>query len=103
VLDVDSVALTKALVIAGYGYTILTYSSVHDEVSRGVLQARVIERPPLVATLSIVRLREERSPRLARELVRTVREVLRNLVEDGTWKGVVKHGQPSPRGARNRA
>lgn len=98
VLDVDSVALTKALVMGGYGYTILTYSSVHDEVARGVLQAQFIERPPLLATLSIVRLREERSPRLARELVRTVREVLRGLVDDGTWKGVVKHGQASRAG-----
>lgn len=98
VLEVDSVALTKAMVKRGYGYTILTYSSVHDEVMRGELQARFIERPPLIATLSIVRLREERSPRLARELVRTVREVLRGLVDDGSWKGVVKRGHPASRG-----
>jgi LysR family nitrogen assimilation transcriptional regulator len=100
VLDVDSVGLTKALVKSGFGYTILTYASVHQEAERGELQVQFIDRPPLLATLSIVRLREERASRLPRELVRTVREVLRGLVEDGTWQGVVKRGQPHSRAAR---
>ena len=100
VLDVDSVGLTKALVKGGFGYTILTYASVHEEAVRGELQVQAIERPPLLATLSIVRLREERASRLPRELVRTVRAVLRGLVDDGTWKGVVKRGQPQARAAR---
>jgi LysR family nitrogen assimilation transcriptional regulator len=87
ILEVDSVALTKAMVRDGFGYTMLTYGSVHDEVARGELSARFIERPPLSSTLTIVRLREDRSSRLPRELSRTVREVLRTLVDQGTWRG----------------
>jgi LysR family nitrogen assimilation transcriptional regulator len=100
VLEIDGVALTKSMVRRGFGYTILTYASVYDEVERGELQARFIERPPLLATLSIVRLRDERGAQLPKELETTVREVLFRLVDDGNWKGVVRRGEPRARPAR---
>jgi LysR family nitrogen assimilation transcriptional regulator len=87
VLEADSVVLTKALVRQGLGYSILTYASVQDEVVRGELRAFPIERPPLISTLALASLRDTKNSRTARDLAGTVRAVLRDLVDQGRWRG----------------
>ncbi|WP_246088627.1 LysR family transcriptional regulator [Phreatobacter stygius] len=85
--EVDSVALTKALVGAGRGYTMLTYASVHDAVMRGELTARRLDRPPIVATLAIAMRKDRRTAPLARELSATLTSVMAELVASGGWRG----------------
>ncbi|MEP9375348.1 LysR family transcriptional regulator [Aquabacter sp. CN5-332] len=84
--EVDSVALTKAMVRAGHGYTILTYSSVHEEVARGDLTMHTIDHPPIIATLSAVMLKETATTPLARELTDALRATLLGLIQRGIWR-----------------
>jgi LysR family nitrogen assimilation transcriptional regulator len=85
--EVDSVALTKALVRTGQGYTILTYASVRDEVDRGDLSVRPIEHPPIIATLSMAMRAETVLAPLAREVVQEIRHLLVDLARSGAWSG----------------
>ena len=85
-LEVDSVTLTKAMVKSGLGCTILAYAAVHDEVMRGELKVRVIERPALVSTVAIAMLREHRTHKLPNELRQTVIAEVNKLVADGVWR-----------------
>jgi LysR family transcriptional regulator, nitrogen assimilation regulatory protein len=97
--EVDSVALTKALVAAGHGYTILTYASVHDAVMRGELTARRLDRPPIVATLAIATRKDTRTAPLVRELSATLRAVLADLVASGAWRGAHAMTDPEETGS----
>jgi len=89
VLEVDSVALTKALVRRDLGYGFLTYTAVAAEVARGELQAFAIERPAIRSVISMATLREQRASRLVREMTMVVKEQLRELVVNGAWQGTV--------------
>jgi len=86
VLEVDSVALTKALVRRGLGYSFLTYTAIQDEVERGELCAHMIERPPITSTISLATLREHRASRLVRVMSDIVQETLHELVVNGPWR-----------------
>jgi LysR family nitrogen assimilation transcriptional regulator len=85
-LEVDSVTLAKAMVKNGLGCTILAYAAVHEEVMRGELKVRVIERPALVSTVAVAVLRERRADKLPNELRRTVIAEVNKLVSDGVWR-----------------
>lgn len=85
--EVDSVALTKALVRTGRGYTMLTYASVRDEVERGDLSARAIEHPPIIATLSLAMRNETMAAPLAREVALEIQNLLLELSRSGAWPG----------------
>jgi LysR family nitrogen assimilation transcriptional regulator len=85
-LEVDSVPLAKAMVKNGLGCTILAYAAVHEEVTRGELKVRVIERPALVSTVAVAMLRERRADRLPNELRRIVIAEVNKLVSDGVWR-----------------
>lgn len=87
VLEVDSVALTKALVMRGTGHSILTAAAVHEEVLAGTLRAFPIDRPPLTSTLAIATLRAARSSAPAEALKRILREVIHEFVDQGVWTG----------------
>lgn len=85
-LEVDSVSLAKAMVKNGLGCTILAYASVYNEVQRGELKMRVIERPALISTVAVAVLRERRTLRLPNELRRTAIAEVNRLVADGVWR-----------------
>lgn len=87
VLEVDSVALTKALVMRGMGHSILTAAAVQTEVAKGRLRAFPIDRPPLTSTLAIATLRTARTSPPADALKRTLRDVIHEFVDSGVWKG----------------
>lgn len=86
-LEVDSVALTKKLVLGGHGYAIFTYGAVHDDVVRGDLIARPIERPAIRSVMTIATLREGRSSQLVHLLRNMVREQLHRILHSDTWHG----------------
>jgi LysR family nitrogen assimilation transcriptional regulator len=85
-LQVDSVALTKAMVRNGLGSTVLPGTAVQDELSRGVLSFRPIVRPSLSATHAIAWRRASPS-RAVLDLARLLHEAMVSLVESGAWSG----------------
>lgn len=83
--EVDSVALTKALVRDGQGYTILSHASVEEEVRRGELSRRVIDSPPVLADLSLVATEAALGEPLKRHVALELRRLLVDLCEAGAW------------------
>ncbi len=102
VIEVDSVALTKSMVRAGLGYTILTVAAVQDETARGDLTAYDIERPPLTSTVAIASLREMQPSRLVAELSRVLRATAHDLIARGAWTGATIYGPPAKDAAPRR-
>jgi LysR family nitrogen assimilation transcriptional regulator len=88
-LEVDSVALTKQLVKAGAGYSILTYIAIQEEIARGELIAHSIERPAIRSTVAITTLRESRPSRLVNAWSTMLREKLVRLTTSAAWKSDV--------------
>lgn len=87
VLEVDSVALTKRLVHQGYGYSLYTYGAVHDDVIRGDVTVRAVERPAIRSVLTIATLRERHASPLVGQLKEVVRQKLHSLFHGDTWHG----------------
>ncbi len=87
VFEVDSVTMTKAMIKRGLGWTILAHAAVAGEAERGELQVRVIDRPPLISTVSIGIPMETQSTPLAHELFDVVRGVIVERVAAGAWYG----------------
>ncbi|MGH6671882.1 MAG: LysR family transcriptional regulator [Xanthobacteraceae bacterium] len=61
--QVDGYTTTKAFVAAGLGYTILPYSSIHNEVEAQELSAVRLHKPKLSWTLSIAYRKDQRTAR----------------------------------------
>ncbi|HKU06930.1 MAG TPA: LysR substrate-binding domain-containing protein, partial [Bradyrhizobium sp.] len=84
-IEVDSVALTKQLVKAGVGYSILTQVAIKDEVARGDVVAHAIERPSIRSTVAITTLRENRPSRLVEAWSTMLQEKLQSLIASEAW------------------
>ncbi|POR56874.1 LysR family transcriptional regulator [Bosea psychrotolerans] len=85
--EVDSVALTKAMVRVGQGYTILTHASVQAEVARGELSRRAIDNPPILATLALIMRQSTLAEPLARQLGSEIEALLAGLCGTEAWPG----------------
>jgi LysR family transcriptional regulator, nitrogen assimilation regulatory protein len=106
-LEVDSVALTKAMVRGGLGSTILTLAGVSRELRAGELGMRAIHRPPLHSVIAIGTLASGRPGALLRAAETIVREVIATAVANGEWPGarLVDHpvrAEPAPNRPRTR-
>ena len=88
-LEVDSIALTKSLVRAGLGYSIMTHIAVQGEIARGELIGHSIERPSIRSSVAITTLKQNRSSRLVESWSTLLREKLRNLTTSEQWKSDV--------------
>ncbi|WP_247847710.1 LysR substrate-binding domain-containing protein [Pseudomonas sp. A2] len=86
VLEVDSVSLTKRLVAEGLGYSILAHAAVQEDMNSHTLVGHAIERPGIRSTVSLTRLRDRRSSRLALSYEKILLETLEELVTVGAWK-----------------
>ena len=85
-LEVDSVALTKKLVRAGVGYSILTSIAIRDEVARGELIAHAITRPSIRSTVAITTLRETPLSRFATAWIAMLQKRLAAFLGSEQWK-----------------
>jgi len=85
-LEVDSVALTKELVKAGVGYSILTSIAIRNEVASGELVAEAITRPSIRSTVAITTLRETPLSRFALDWMTMLRGKLTRFVGSEQWK-----------------
>jgi LysR family nitrogen assimilation transcriptional regulator len=100
--QVDGYTLTKALVAAGQGYTILPYSAVQRQIETKHLSA-VPLRPQISWTLSLAYRTDQRRARTLGSLRDIIHAAIAQLIAEGTW-----HGAPHPpprqrmrRGGRN--
>jgi LysR family nitrogen assimilation transcriptional regulator len=89
-LEVDSVVLTKTLIKAGAGYSILAYAAVQRESAQGELMLHSIERPAILSSVAITTLREQRSARLISGVTLLLTEKLRDLITSPAWQSDVK-------------
>lgn len=88
-LEVDSVALTKQLVKAGAGYSILTRVAIQEEIARGELVAHRIERPAIRSMVAITTLKESRPSRLVSAWTEMLQEKLLSFISSQPWKNDV--------------
>ncbi|HEY2530741.1 MAG TPA: LysR family transcriptional regulator [Xanthobacteraceae bacterium] len=89
-IEVDGYTLTKALIGAGLGYTILPYSSVHQEVADGELSAVRLRKPSLSWTLSLAYRKEQRTARAVTALRDLIAGEVDALVTSGQWSDLAE-------------
>jgi len=86
VLQVNSVASTKAMVRNGLGCTILPPIAVQDEVARGALAFRPIVHPELVSVCAIARHRAIAAP-IVVTFADIAHQAMTGLAASGVWPG----------------
>lgn len=88
-MEVDSVSITKAMVSAGLGATILTHAAVHADAQAGRLRAVPIGHPPLISSLALVRLRRHPANPLMEPTSKLIRGTLSSLARQGILHGAL--------------
>jgi LysR family nitrogen assimilation transcriptional regulator len=86
VLQVNSVASTKAMIRNGLGCTILPLIAVQDEVARGALAFRPIRHPELLSTCAIA-FRRGAATSVVAAFADIARTAMTALVGSGAWPG----------------
>jgi len=87
--EVDGYTMTKAMVAAGHGYTILPYSSIHQQVKDGQFSAVPLTHPRLTWTLCVAYRSEQRTARSVNAVRDIIREQIAELVKSKTWRGEI--------------
>ena len=88
-MEVDSVSITKAMVGAGLGATILAHAAVHGDVLAGRLRAAPIGPPPVISSLALIRLRRHAAEFLPEQTKELIRETLSRLARQGVLHGAL--------------
>lgn len=84
-LEVEAMPSTLKLVESGVGYTILSYSSVHQLVSEGRIKYWRIENPTLHRELLLGTSSQRPITTVIRALTSHVRDEVRDLRKQGLW------------------
>lgn len=89
-------AITKNLVQAGIGCTLLPLATVSDEVEQGRLQtARLVD--PIVTREIAIATARNRPPVIGQwDILQSIRQVLIEQVTQGNWPGVIPHAASAP-------
>lgn len=85
--EVDGLGILKKMVEHNLGYTVLTFGSVYNEVANGTLSATPIGGPDVSWTLSMATRVDQSRSRTMIVIQKLVREVVRDLVDRGVWRG----------------
>lgn len=83
--DVDSTAVIKHLVISGLGYTIQSYSFVHEEVKRGDLHVLPLRIPDLSRQWSLAQLRNQPQSLASIKAAKVMLEIADELSQRKHW------------------
>ncbi|ALC14169.1 LysR family transcriptional regulator [Sphingopyxis sp. 113P3] len=83
--EIDSLAHTKTLVAAGFGYTLLSHAAIRAELTSGELSAALIAGIDLSRSVSFVRNPAQRLTRASIEVEDLATQLLREMVADGRW------------------
>jgi len=89
VAEIDSIPIMKALIEEGYGYGLLSFGSVHEEVARGVLRATPVDRSTVQRKLVVAWNPDQRLTNAAREVVGVLTEIASDMVQGGKWRGAL--------------
>jgi LysR family transcriptional regulator, nitrogen assimilation regulatory protein len=85
VAEVESVALTKEMVVAGIGYAILSATSVHADVKIGRLSSSRIVEPVLERPIYLSSSSTRQSTVAVRQVSRLIREAANELAPSMGW------------------
>jgi LysR family nitrogen assimilation transcriptional regulator len=85
-VQVDSASLTKMMVSAGLGCTVLPLTAVQNDVARGALAFRPVGHPRLTCT-HVIAFHRAAANTLAAPLATMAREAVTALAESGAWPG----------------
>lgn len=83
-----SSAVTRQLVRAGLGSTLLPLAAVADEVARGEMRAQRIVQPDIVRDIALATARNRPPPLAHWEMQQVIRQAMGVLVCQGLWPGV---------------
>jgi LysR family nitrogen assimilation transcriptional regulator len=86
----DGFVTTMALVSAGLGYTILPYSSIHQQLKAGQLSAARRRDLDLPWTLSLAYWSDHRSARRVQALSEIIRAQVERLAFSGEWGNTIE-------------
>jgi LysR family nitrogen assimilation transcriptional regulator len=84
-LEINALPSTLALVESGLGYTILSYSCVHEQVTQGRIRCWRIVQPTMTRSLAVATSTKRPVTKVARMLTRMVRKQIERLVDEGSW------------------
>lgn len=84
-IEIDAMPSTLSLVEGGEGYTILSFSSVHDLVAAGRIRAWRLVEPSMTRQLILATSTQRPMTQAPRVLTRIVREQVQRLVREGRW------------------
>lgn len=88
-------AISKNLVQAGIGCTILPLATVADEVAQGSLQAARLVDPEVIRDIAIATARN-RPPVIGQwDILQSIRQVISEQVSQGHWPGGIPYSAPS--------
>lgn len=85
--EVDSISITKTLVQRGYGYTVLSYQLLYQEIERGDLEVVPIRHVDFNRRMVIARPLPRRETELQQVIARLIRDLARELIERHQWPG----------------
>lgn len=84
-VEIDAMPSTLSLVEGGVGYTILSYSCVHQLIDAGRIRAWPLVHPTMTRTLVIATSTQRPMTKAAKALTRIVARQVQALVADGRW------------------
>jgi LysR family nitrogen assimilation transcriptional regulator len=87
-LEINAMPSTLSLVEAGIGYTVLSYSCVHQQVAAKRIRCWRIAPPTLTRSLVMSTSTQRPVTRVARMLMRMVHRQIDGIVENGQWAPV---------------
>lgn len=85
--QVDSIGITKALVQRGFGYTILSYELVHQEIARGEVDVIAVRDTRFERRVVIARPLIKPETGLQHAVAALIRELAREIIERRQWPG----------------
>jgi LysR family transcriptional regulator, nitrogen assimilation regulatory protein len=101
-VQVDGYVMTKALVAAGLGYTILPLSSIHAQVEEGRLSAVRLRDPEISWTLCLAYRSDHRTARRVDALRVLIQGEVEKLVAAGKWRRDALADVPDPQVSASR-
>jgi LysR family nitrogen assimilation transcriptional regulator len=85
--EVDSIPITKALVRRGFGYTILSYELLQQEIARGEVEVIPIRHPEFKRRLVIARVLPKAESGLQQVVIALIRDLVREIIGERQWPG----------------
>jgi LysR family nitrogen assimilation transcriptional regulator len=84
-VEIDAMPSTLSLVESGVGYTVLSYSCVHQLISAGRIRSWSIVEPTMTRSLVVATSSLRPITKAAKALVAMVSEQVDGLVKEGRW------------------